>query len=236
MVSDFNAANNVSKKITEVFQVLLRVYGPQGWWPVGGSYFPENESPFEIAAGAILTQNTSWKNAERALKNLRENGLLSPEPLCTIDAAVLAKIIRPSGYYNQKATRLKELSLFFTKRLDTERVPDRDDLLDVPGIGPETADSILLYAFHVPVFVVDAYTRRIFMRIGILNGKESYKAVQNLFMKSLPCDEKLYNEYHALIVKHGKDVCCAVPLCDQCILKREKICRFTETSGGGYAL
>jgi endonuclease-3 related protein len=211
----------------EIYQVLLREYGPQGWWPVGGFYFPKDESPFEIAAGAILTQNATWKNAERALDNLRKRGLLSPEALGKIKPSVLAEIIRPSGYYNQKALRLKELSRFFKNRIDAEHVPGRNSLLGVSGIGPETADSILLYAFHIPVFVVDGYTRRIFTRLGVFSGKESYSTVQECFMGVLPRDVKIYNEYHALIVKHGKEVCRTAPLCDRCVLKLEKICRFT---------
>jgi len=212
----------------EVYKSLLREYGPQGWWPVGGSYFPKDDSPFEIAAGAVLTQNTTWKNAEAALEGLRK-GLLNPDALIEIEFSKLAGIIRSSGYYNQKALRLKEISLYFKKSVERGGTPDRSSLLRVRGIGPETADSILLYAFHIPVFVVDSYTRRIFNRLGMLTGNETYDTIQALFMNELPRDEILYNEYHALMVKHGKEICRKNPICDRCVLRRKTICSYTPT-------
>jgi len=207
----------------------MREYGPQGWWPVGGTYFPNDDSPFEIAIGALLTQNTTWKNAEAALESLRKRGLLNPDALIEIEPSKLAEIIRPSGYFNQKALRLKEISLYFKKIFDAGRLPDRNSLLKVTGIGPETADSILLYAFHIPVFVVDSYTRRIFNRLGMLTGNEPYDTIQALFIKELPRDESLYNEYHALIVKHGKEICRKNPICHRCVLRRKTICSYTPT-------
>ncbi len=214
----------------EVYQSFLREYGPQGWWPVAGFYFPKRESPFEIAAGAVLTQNTAWKNAERALEGLRKRGLFNPDALIEIEPSILSEIIRPSGYHNQKALRLREISLYFKKSIERGETPDRSSLLRIRGIGPETADSILLYAYHIPVFVVDSYTRRIFTRLGMLTGKESYDTVQALFMNELPHDDRLYNEYHALIVKHGKEICRKNPLCTGCVLKRNTICSYTPSA------
>jgi endonuclease-3 related protein len=193
---------------------------------VGGIYFPPHEDCYEIIAGAILTQNTSWKNASKALKALREKGLLDPEKIVKLKPYELAKVIRSSGYYNQKAERLLAITELFLKTKGEGRSPEREELLSVKGVGPETADSILLYAYHKPVFVVDAYTRRTFVRIGLLKGELSYEEIQDVFMKNLPRDEKLYNEFHALIVKHGKDVCRKIPLCSKCILLQKKLCQF----------
>ena len=222
--------NNEDKNIIlKIYNLLLEQYGPQGWWPVKGKYFPDEknrdeENRYEIIVGAILTQNTAWKNVEKALSNLREKGLIDPDRIMKIDTNKLAELIRPSGYYNQKALRLKEVTenlLFYIK---TGKIPKREELLIIRGIGPETADSILLYAFHYPIFVVDAYTRRLLIRIGLCKFSCSYDDAQNLFMSNLPRDEKLFNEYHALIVKHGKDLCKKNPLCRKCILKEKSIC------------
>ncbi len=212
--------------INQIYTILFNEYGPQGWWPVHGKYFPDCEDTFEIVVGAVLTQNTLWKNAERAIDNLRSNGLLDPEKIIQIEPETLSRFIKPSGYYNQKAARLKNISSFFLHFLKKKKVPGRDDLLKINGIGPETADSILLYAYNIPIFVVDSYTKRIFMRIGIIKKGDSYSDIQKLFMKTLPLDESLYNEYHALIVKHGKDICKRRPLCNVCILKKGSVCLY----------
>jgi len=217
-----------SNIIYTTYNTLLKKYGPQGWWPVNGKYFPESEYPFEIIIGAILTQNTAWKNADTAISNLRENGYLNPENILHADIKTLGNLIRPSGYYNQKTLRLKDISRFFLNYLKNKKIPSRDELLKVNGVGYETADSILLYAYHIPIFVIDAYTKRIFKRIGIVKDGDSYKYIQNIFMNSLPNDVKLFNEYHALIVEHGKSVCKRDPLCKICILNKEGLCSYSN--------
>ncbi len=180
--------------------------------------------------GAILTQNTAWKNASLAIEELRRRGLLSPEALLKTDDAELARIIRPSGYYNQKADRLKQICRFYQKAEHRNTVPEREELLAIRGIGPETADSVLLYAYQVPVFVIDAYTKRTFTRIGIARQGISYEELQELFMKTLPPDHSLFNEYHALIVRHGKEICRKKPLCASCVLCHHDVCEFGKTS------
>ena len=218
--------DKLSTILMNIYDTLLREYGPQGWWPVGGKYFPEIKDVYEIIIGAILTQNTAWKNVERALKNLRERGLIDPKKILDIPIEELSSLIKPSGYYNQKARRLKEVTRFIFPFLKKETVPSREELLEIKGIGPETADSILLYAFQVPIFVIDAYTRRLLERLGLCDAPCSYQKAQALFMSSLPEDEKLYNEYHALIVKHCKDICKKRPECSICCLKNKGICRY----------
>jgi len=207
----------------EIYERLLARYGPRKWWPVtpdgetrprytGG---PGNERQrFEVAVGAVLTQNTAWKNAAKAIEMLNKEALMSPERLSRVDAERLAGLIRSAGYFNQKAKRLVYLARFFLK---TKKI-DRDNLLSVNGIGPETADSILLYGFGLPYFVVDAYTRRIFGRIGIVDPAASYDEIQSKFERRIPGNVHLYQEYHALIVEHGKGVCRAKPLCQECVL------------------
>jgi len=221
-----NASANQKNIIYKIYKILLDEYGKQGWWPVGGRYFPEKENKYEIILGAILTQNTAWKNVEKALWNLRKEGLIDPENIMKIDTNQLATLIKPSGYYNQKAKRLKEVTRSIIIYLKENTLPSREELLNIKGIGPETADSILLYAFHIPIFVVDAYTRRLLYRIGLCKTPCAYNKAQDIFMSNLPPDEKLFNEYHALIVKHGKDICKTKPLCNMCILKQKGICSF----------
>jgi len=207
--------------LNEVYQILYDEYGPQGWWPINNKYskgdysIPRNEKEeFEIILGAILTQSTSWKNVEKSLDILRKNKLIDRNKLEKIEETELAKLIKHSGYNNQKAKKIKEY-LKFNKEIT------RETLLEIWGFGPETADSVLLYAYKKPIFVVDAYTKRIFSRLGV---EGSYEELQNLFHTSLTKDYKLFNEYHALIVEHAKQHCKTQPLCESCCLK--KICLF----------
>jgi endonuclease-3 related protein len=203
------------------YRALLRRFGPRGWWPA--------ETPFEVMVGAILTQNTAWTNVEKAILNLKALGLLDPRRLQEVDAATLAAALRPAGYYNVKAKRLKSFIDWFMARAggDAEKLRGadptglREELLEVRGIGRETADSILLYALGVPVFVVDAYTHRVLSRHGLVPEEgATYEEMQELFEKALPRDVKLYNEFHALIVTVGKEFCRPRPRCDTCPLRR----------------
>jgi len=213
-----------------VYEILFKEYGPQGWWPVNGKYnrndfsIPRNsKEKFEIILGAILTQNTSWKNAEKALANLRKANLLDPVKIVKAKDQVIAKAVRPSGYFNQKAERLKIISDFLLKNKDISRLPVEDmrnELLAIKGVGPETADSIILYAFNKPSFVVDLYTRRIFSRLGICRKDAGYEELQGLFHKELKKDAVLFNEYHALIVEHAKRFCKKIPECSGCPLSK----------------
>ena len=211
---------DTGKALIAIFKALFTAYGPQHWWP--------GDTPFEVMAGAVLTQNTAWSNVEKAVANLKQDGLLSLSRLHNAPGRRLASLIRPSGYFNIKARRLKNLTTFVVSRYrgslrrmfadDPQEL--RRKLLGVNGIGPETADSILLYAANMPYFVVDAYTRRIFSRHGFISGKADYHEVQQLFMNNLTADVRLYNEYHALIVRVGKE-CCGKsrPLCTGCPLE-----------------
>ena len=267
------------KKIQQIYKILYKAYGRQGWWPIINDKTllceyhrnaPKNDSEcFEIAIGSILTQNTnwypnvvraiqqlkfgreftknelrvikeaevtqakisrnkklitkgkiltqntSWKNVEKAIFNLNKEKLVDIKKIKKINLKKLASLIRPSGYYNQKAEKLKIAAKFFSKN----KAPTREELLDVKGIGPETADSILLYAFKKPYFVVDAYTKRIFSRIGICRQDIKYDELQLFFHKNLQKDAKLFNEYHALIVELGKQFCTKKPKCKDCIIK-----------------
>jgi len=205
--------------LQEIYDRLYGHFGPQGWWPA--------DTPFEVIVGAILTQNTAWTNVEKAIAGLKDRHLLSLEALHSCPEKDLAPIIRSSGYFNQKARRLKEICRFifgnYSGSLESMLSEDprvlREILLSVNGLGPETVDSILLYAAKRPVFVVDAYTRRIFSRHRFLDEKESYAAVQKHFEQSLPADPALFNEYHALIVRTAKIYCKKVPDCSKCPLR-----------------
>ncbi|MCK7515604.1 MAG: endonuclease III domain-containing protein [Desulfobacterales bacterium] len=198
--------------LLEVFDTLLAAYGPRFWWPA--------DTPFEVCVGAILTQNTNWGNVEKAIANLKRAGLLSPEGLRDIPTEQLAELIRPAGYFNVKSARLKDFIgwLFSEQRGGLADIFSGDwkelrvDLLQVRGVGPETCDSILLYAGHKPSFVVDSYTKRLFSRLGLISPTASYDEVRNLFMENLPADVELFNEYHALIVEHCKERCRTRPL------------------------
>jgi endonuclease-3 related protein len=207
------------KDLTRIFEKLLAAYGPQHWWP--------GDTPFEVAVGAILTQNTNWGNVERAIANLRRARALSARRMHAIPVSELAELIRPSGYYNVKAARLRNFVSHLVARHGGsmarmgrgETAALRAELLSIGGIGPETADSILLYALQKPVFVIDAYTKRILSRHGVIAYDEAYGVVQALFEGALPRDVALYNEYHALLVMAGKTHCRpSKPLCDVCPL------------------
>lgn len=200
-----------------VFQRLYAQHGAQHWWP--------GETPFEVMVGAVLTQNAAWSNVERAIANLKSAGMLDPKALAEAPPETVAELIRPSGYFNVKARRLQALCRWYQahgglarlKHWPTQRL--RAALLAVHGVGPETADDILLYAFHRPVFVIDAYTRRLFARLGLVSGDEPYETLRAAFERALGPDTRLYNEYHALIVAHAKHVCRPRPRCGQCLLK-----------------
>ena len=173
---------------------------------------------FEVIMGAVLTQNTAWTNADAALSRLLDAGVRLPSDILALPLGRLAVLIRSSGYFNQKAKKLKAVAELFSRprSLTPAGAPSRDALLSRWGIGPETADSILLYAFHKPVFVVDAYTRRVLLRIGLIQGTESYEDIQALFHDALEQDPALYNEYHALIVQHARRHCTTRPECVSC--------------------
>ncbi len=205
------------KKLLHLYDLLIERHGPQGWWPVlslagesglddrgyhpGSFAYPETEAQrFEVILGAILTQNTAWTNVEKALRALQENGLLHRESLARLSEARLETLIRPSGYFRQKARKIRAMMEF----LQSRQTITRESLLGIWGVGPETADSILLYAYHQASFVVDAYTRRILERLEVVGAGASYDEIQTLFHAALPVDVTLYNEYHALIVAHGK--------------------------------
>lgn len=200
----------------EIYQKLFSNYGPRHWWP--------GDSAFEIMVGAVLTQNTAWINVEKAIANLKRARMLSVKAIAEAHPRRLASLIRPSGYFNIKAKRLRALCRWVVaqgglKRLATLSTEElRYALLAVHGIGPETADDILLYAFERPVFVIDAYTRRVFARLGAIAGAEPYETLRRTFELSLGEDVALYNEYHALIVRHGKETCRKTPLCHRCCL------------------
>jgi endonuclease-3 related protein len=213
-----------ARTLTNIYQRLLERFGPQHWWPA--------DEPFEVIVGAILTQSAAWANVEKAINNLREAGALSPEALRKLPQPKLAELVYPCGYYNAKALKLKAFADWLGNhygddlgRLFALDINDlRRDLLSVHGIGPETADSIILYAAEKPAFVIDAYTRRIFSRLGLAPERDSYAAYQALFMDNLPRDTQLFNEYHALLVCLGKNVCRRQPLCGECPLN--DVCRF----------
>jgi endonuclease-3 related protein len=206
----------VRNQLFRIYDLLFRAYGPQYWWP--------GETPFEMMVGAILTQNTSWGNVEKSIQRLKETGVLSPEGIRRLKKLDLASVIRSSGYFRIKADRLKNFINFLFEEFGgnlekMKRAPLkelRNKLLDVKGIGPETADSILLYGLRKPIFVIDAYTKRVLYRHEMIPEKTSYEDVQALFMKNLPNDQRLFNEYHALLVRLGKTLCKKVPKCDRC--------------------
>jgi endonuclease-3 related protein len=208
-----------NKIFFEIFEKLYRFFGPQGWWPA--------ESPFEVCVGAILTQNANWKNVEKAIENLKKKNLLTPEALYQLSERELAELIKPSGFYNLKAKRLKNFLKFLFENYqgDLKRMREenpeilRRKLLEVKGLGLETVDSILLYALDMPFFVVDAYTYRILFRHGLCPEETTYEELQNIFHANLERDIELYKEFHALLVACGKIFCkMKEPLCEPCPL------------------
>lgn len=204
--------------VRNTYDILLHHFGPQQWWP--------GDSPFEVAVGAILTQNTAWTNVEKAIENLRGDNALSPEAMADLPTEELAELIRPAGYYRLKAKRLKNFVEFLRERYDgqIEKMASidlssaRDQLLSVNGIGPETADSILLYALARPTFVVDAYTARLTKRHEWIDPDADYYDIKDYFESSLEAETELFNEYHALIVRLGKTHCRTTPDCETCPL------------------
>ena len=215
---------SVKQQLQNIYHRLISAYGPQHWWPA--------EEPFEVMVGAILTQSAAWLNVEKAIANLKSAGALSPRALRRLSLEEIATLIRPCGYYNIKARKLKALVRWLEEgyqddlnKLFASRPEQlRPQFLSVYGIGEETADSIILYAANRPIFVIDAYTRRIVGRIGLAPDSQSYAAYQALFMDNLPADVGLFNEYHALLVCLGKYVCRKRPLCQPCCLR--DICQF----------
>jgi endonuclease-3 related protein len=207
-------------RLTEIYELLYDRFGPQHWWP--------GETPFEIIIGAILTQNTNWTNVEKAIANLKSADLLTPEKLYETDTAKLAQLIRPAGYFNIKTKRLKNfLAWLFNgyagrlANLESISTPQlREELLAVNGIGRETADSILLYALDREIFVVDAYTARMAVRHRLIAPEADYEQIRDLFQSNLPPDRQLFNEYHALLVRLGKEFCRPTPRCTACPLEK----------------
>ena len=229
------------QKIREIYRILMKEYGPQGWWPLSGKprtvrcekgkalHAPKHhngppindQDRFEIMVGAILTQNTAWTNVEKAIEQLGKNKLLDYHKLQNTPVQKIAALVRSAGYYNQKAARLRTISEFVKThgmkslfKMETEKL--RTILLELNGVGPETADSIVLYAFEKPSFVIDAYTRRIFSRLGICKKDAPYEELRQLFMKNIRKHVKVYQEYHALIVEHAKRHDKTKPECTGC--------------------
>ena len=209
----------VKARLLRLYRALLARYGPQGWWPA--------RTPFEVAIGAILTQHTAWNGAARAIAALRAQRLLTPRRLAACRAAMLARLVRPAGTYRLKARRLLDFTGWLLARFDGDframrRAPLaalRRDLLGVPGLGPETADAILLYAAGRPVFVADAYTRRVLVRHRLLPRGTGYEEARAFLEAHLPSDPALFNEFHALLVAVGKSHCRTVPRCESCPLR-----------------
>lgn len=205
------------ERLLDLYERLFDAFGPCHWWP--------GDSPFEVVVGAILTQNTAWRNVEKAIANLKDHGLLRAETLNDLPVATLADLIRPAGYYNMKAKRVKHFLAFLFQEAggDLDRLFARDlnqlrgQLLSINGIGPETADSILLYAGNKPTFVVDAYTRRILFRHNVFPEEASYDETRDFFMDCLKPDVTMFNEFHALLVRLGKAYCGkSKPKCTDC--------------------
>ncbi len=200
----------------KIYKKLLQQHGKQYWWPA--------DSEFEVMVGAILTQNTAWTNVEKAINNLKSSNHLSEDAIISAKHSSLARLIKPSGYFNVKAKRLKSYCEWYLNNggyLQMKYWPTaklRKALLQVNGVGHETADDILLYAFKRPVFVIDAYTRRIFSRLGHMKGDEVYDDLRTCFETQLPESKKLFAEYHSLIVQHGKHICKPNPDCNACSL------------------
>ena len=206
----------MKRRLLAVYRRLHAAHGPQHWWP--------GDSAFEIMVGAVLTQNIAWSNVEKAIANLKRAKALSPEAIAGATHRELANWLKPSGYFNVKAKRLRAFCAWLLAQGGTRRLAHwptkklREALLGVHGVGPETADDILLYAFQRPVFVIDAYTRRMFGRLGMVRGDEPYETLRAEIETRLGADAPLFNEYHALIVAHAKDMCRPKPRCAGCAL------------------
>ena len=212
-------APTAARSLRRLYDALQALYGEQPWWPA--------DSPFEIMVGAVLTQNAAWSNVEKAIERLKAAGLMSLPALLDTTHEQLAETIRPSGYYNIKAKRLRNLCLFLDRAGGLEAFADwslddqRAALLGVNGVGPETADDILLYALDQPVFVIDTYTRRLLRRYGLARGDEDYERLRALFEQAIEQDVYLYQQYHALIVMHAKETCRKSPQCARCALTKD---------------
>lgn len=208
-----------TSKLMDIYHRLYKHFGPQHWWP--------GESRFEIIVGAILTQNTSWSNVAKAIENLKKHDALNPKKLYNADLTQLAEWIRPAGYFNIKAQRLRHFLRWLFERFDGDvDAPEhlsasqlRHELLAIKGIGPETADSICLYAYQKPIFVVDAYTARILTRHGLIWPEAGYEEIQHFFESQLEKEVALFNEFHALLVCLGKNYCKPTPKCLGCPLE-----------------
>jgi endonuclease-3 related protein len=217
---------SITASLMDIYRRLLAEYGPQHWWPA--------TTPFEVIIGAILTQATAWTNVEKAIRNLKTAGALTPSAIRRLPGDELAGLIRPCGYYNDKSVKLKAFASWLDgnygdsleRLFALDIISLREQLLTVYGIGDETADSIVLYAAGKPVFVIDNYTKRIFSRMGYMPRAAGYPDYQGFFMRNLPDDAQLYNEYHALLVQLGKNTCRKRPLCDGCCLGER--CRARE--------
>jgi endonuclease-3 related protein len=210
------------QRLLNIFDILLNTFGERHWWP--------GETPLEIIVGAVLTQNTSWKNVEKAIANLKDAGLLDIDRLYDAPDAVIAEKIRSSGYYNLKTARLKNVIKVIYEHFDSsiehlrtfDLIVLREKLLAIKGVGEETADSILLYALDKPVFVIDAYTKRFLANHCLYEGRCTFGEAQKFFMSRLPSNVYLFNEYHALIVALGQNYCFKVPKCEMCPLSDDK--------------
>lgn len=212
------------KWAAKAYKKLLQQHCHQDWWPA--------DSRFEVMVGAILTQNTAWTNVEKAINNLKASNYLFADVIADAKHESIAELIRPSGYFNVKSNRLKKFCEWYVEKGEYPRLRYwstaklRQELIGIYGVGHETADDILLYAFNRPVFVIDSYTRRIFSRLGVIVGTEPYDELRVLFESQLPNKQKLFGEYHALVVRHGKHVCKPKPNCKNCGL--DSICKFND--------
>lgn len=210
--------SDLEKKLLNIFHQLRNQHGTLRWWPA--------DTPFEVALGAILTQATAWRNVEKAIGNLKASDVFTPEQIHVTSQDELEKLLRPSGYYKMKTKKVRAYVDHIMKRpmqvMFKQDVPKlREELLSIYGVGPETADSIILYAAEKPSFVVDTYTYRLFSRLGWIEGNFHYERLRALFMDNLSHEVDLFNEYHALIVRHGARVCKKTPLCDSCNLQSD---------------
>jgi endonuclease III related protein len=203
-----------SLSLYDIYEQLLEQYGNQHWWP--------GKTDDEIIIGAILTQNTNWMNVSKAIQNLKQVNACTLEQCAILEIHILEGLIRPSGFFRIKAVRLQQaVHRIIELRKQSLPLPEfRNALLSIHGIGPETADSILLYAFNLPIFVIDAYTKRIYSRMNLIEERATYHQMQDYFQHSLPNDTQLFNEYHALIVRHAKEACKKKPVCTNCLWGR----------------